>query len=868
MVFGSRLSWSLAWKDILYSKVFTFLFLINMAIGLLGLVVIENFKTSFQTVLDAKAKNLLGSDLEISGRFPLNDEQKGKIVTFLSAQDIVSPVSSFEELPMSQEISLFSMARGKEGARLVSLTSLDVEEISKAKSFYPYYGFLEFEDKSLYPQEVKNPPSSRKIWVYSDVVDLLQTNQLRLGNLEFEVSKVVTDDSSQAFDMGPLAPKIFIRSDDLKETGLIRKGSTLNYRYHFKTKRDLNEEDLKGLNEIIDDNAIRVKIPSKSSEQVGRVLSYLSDFLGLVSLVALFLSSVGLFYLYRSHLAQKRQSLAVYTSIGLQKRDVFSTFFNHILILASMGTLLAIGLSFIVIPVINQILLNILPIELPFLMSYRALFMAVLVGLGGVLLLSYPLILSALKSPPASLFQEGSHGQQNFKLDNIFHFTPYILFFAGMSFYCAHSFRIGGVFLGIFIVSICLGILLALFLIKVFNGFFSKGIRDYKWSLSWKYLSRHKVSTLSIFLSLLLGSMLLNLIPLLQESIQNELDVGSRSGKPSLFLFDIQDEQVSSIKNYFEKDLDESLLALSPLVRARISKVNGEEVKVDSSEALTREQEREKRFRNRGTNLSFRSELTSSEEIIEGKWFEGPYDATKSDEEVPYISVEYRYAQRLGIELGDLVEFDIMGIPITAKVLNLRKVKWTSFLPNFFIQFQPGVLDDAPKTWLASVGQIDADKKLQIQRELFENFPNISAIDLSKVVGKILSMMRQMGFALQSMSFICIVVGLFVLYSLAHHQVNSRLRDFALLKVIGMDEKQLQKMALREFTMIGLCSSFIGATFSLFVANIVSRIFFDGNFVLNLAMPVISVGIITLLCAITSFFAIRKVLKVKASYFL
>ncbi len=866
---SSLLTWALAWKDIKYAKVFTFLFLVNMAIGLLGLVVIENFKVSFQEVLDSKARNLLGADLEISGRFPLSDRQSEKVNAYLKSLGKES-----DKVQVTKELGLFSMARGERGARLISLNSIDIEQLDSGESIFPYYGYWELDEDSSkrFPLSIKSPPAPGHIWAYPDVIELLGTRTLKLGDLEFEVESLVTDDTGQAFDMGPLAPKVFIRSDDLKKTNLIRKGSTVNHHYYYKLAVELNQDHITALNELIDDNAIRVRIPSNSSEQVGRILSYLSDFLGLVSLVALFLSSVGLFYLYRSHLASKRYSLAIYSSMGLTRKAVFKVFMKHTFLLASMGTALGLGLSLVVIPFINEILHNILPFELPFLISLRALSIGLLVGLLGVILLAYPLILSAVGAKTASLFQEVNESVGRVGIEKVIHFIPYILFFSGMSFYCAHSLRVGGVFLLIFIVSIAIGILMALGLIRLFNRFFKTAIQNLSWSLSWKYLSRHKISTLSIFLSLLLGSLLLNLIPMLQQSIHQELNVGETSGRPSLFLFDIQDEQVDPLDKYF-KELKEPLISLSPFIRARIAKVNGEEVKVDNSQALTREQEREKRFRNRGTNLSYRAELTSSEEIVEGTWF--PKEAysenqkTVAGQEVyPFISVEYRYADRLGIAVGDLVEFSVMGIPITGKVLNLRKVKWTSFLPNFFIQFQPGVLEDAPKTWLAAVGQLSKEKKTHIQKDLFEKFPNISAVDLSKVVDKILSMMDQMGVALQAMSFICVVVGLFVLYSLAHHQVNSRLKDFALLKVIGMSEKRLKSMALKEFTMIGLIASFLGASFSIVVANIVSKVFFDGNFVLKIYIPLASIVVITFLCRLTTNWAIGKVLKVKASHFL
>ena len=75
-------------------------------------------------------------------------------------------------------------------------------------------------------------------------------------------------------------------------------------------------------------------------------------------------------------------------------------------------------------------------------------------------------------------------------------------------------------------------------------------------------------------------------------------------------------------------------------------------------------------------------------------------------------------------------------------------------------------------------------------------------------------------------------------------------------------------MALREFTSIGLSASFFGALFSIVVANIVSLIFFDGEFVLKVYIPILSVIIISVLCYIIASLAMRRVIKVKASEFL
>ncbi len=846
----------MAWREIRYNKFFSFLFVVNVAIGLLGLITIENFKTSFETVLAQRAKNLLGADLTLSSRFSLKGEKEELLLKALKDDNALSDYTEF--------MTMFSMARSGEKSRLIFL-----ETMNKSKSPFPFYGALRVRNLKTgaefsYPSKENHQIKEGELWVYPEVLKQLSQESLKIGNKSFAITHEIIDDSQQTFEMGSVAPKVFLLESDAKAAGLIQKGSTIRYYVAVKTTKDVSKDFVDKLNEEIDDNAVKVTTPQKSSQQVGRVLAYLSDFLGLVSLVALFLASVGLFYLYRSHLGGKRQSFAIYSSLGLKRGRIFRLYLLHVFILSLLGSLLGMAIGSLVIPALNFFLGYVLPFELPALISLRALAMGLCVGLIGVLLLAYPLILSALQGKPAGLFQEVAEMRSGDKPLFWMHYLPYLFFFCMMTLYAARSFKVGGAFLGLFFGVTLIAFPLGLFLLRW--GVKASQHLSLIPKLSFRYMGRYKVSTISIFLSLLLGSMLLNLIPMLQQSIQAELSMENESRLPSLFLFDIQDEQVEPLREFFEKKEQTKLLSLSPFIRSRIKKINDKAVLVENKETLTREQEREQRFRNRGTNLSYRDELSESETIVEGEAFPGPYDTTR--DEYPLISVEQRYADRLGIELGDLLTFDVLGVPVVGKVWNLRKVRWTSFLPNFFIQFQSGVLDDAPKTWLAAVPKVEEKRKDTIQSGLYDKFPNVSAVDISRVVKKILDVMGQMSWALKAMSVLCLFVGILVLFSLANHQMEGRKNDIVLLKVIGMKLKDIRKMVLREFIGIGLCSSLLGSCFGLIVSFTVSHLFFDGLWVVSWWLPVGSIIIITLMCAFTASVATRGALKVKASQFL
>ena len=73
-------------------------------------------------------------------------------------------------------------------------------------------------------------------------------------------------------------------------------------------------------------------------------------------------------------------------------------------------------------------------------------------------------------------------------------------------------------------------------------------------------------------------------------------------------------------------------------------------------------------------------------------------------------------AQRLGIDVGARLTFDVQGVPIEAEVTSLRKVDWQSFTTNFFVVFSPGALDGAPATFVATARTPAATDHLRRRR--------------------------------------------------------------------------------------------------------------------------------------------------------
>jgi putative ABC transport system permease protein len=185
----------------------------------------------------------------------------------------------------------------------------------------------------------------------------------------------------------------------------------------------------------------------------------------------------------------------------------------------------------------------------------------------------------------------------------------------------------------------------------------------------------------------------------------------------------------------------------------------------------------------------------------------------------------------LGLGLGDVLNFDIQGVEIKGKVVNLRSVKWNTFQPNFFIAFQPGFLDDAPKTWLLSVPPMQDEKKDPLQNGLVAKFSNVSIVDVSRVVQKILELSEQMSGALTAMAALSVFVGLFVLATVLSTEARTRLIEWNLYKVLGARQSQVLILFLIESLIVTLISVSLGALLGVLLSLTLMLVIFEVTFV-------------------------------------
>lgn len=795
--------WRWALRDLRRSWRSAIFFALNLSLGLAGFISIEAYKSALRDHLESNRRQILGGDISVSARRELNESETAALNEALGAA------------PSSMVYDFFAMVAADRGSRLVLAKAIDAN--------YPLYGEVTLEDGS----SLKLDPDG--FWIYPELAQQLGLSigdRVRLGSLSLTVRGLVKKDTAQTFKSAGFAPHVFFSRDRLSESGLLQFGSTFSILKLYRLPAHAEAAALeKILESKITDPAVTIETADQAGGNSAKQMGYLSDFLGLVALVGLFLASIGGAYLWRLFLQRKTKDVAVLRALGVSGNSAVFLFVIEASLLGVAAVLPAALAAQVVFPFLNRLLSTLTPFDLQPVIGGRALLLGLALSLGTSLLVTMPFLLKLRALKPSRLFSEEKFNP-DLQLNRPWALIPAAVMLWALAIVQANSIKVGSLFTGTLAGVILLLALIGWLSLKAL-GRVKSGAWDIRHGL--KSTARRPVASLSVFIALGLGSLLLNLLPQIKVSLQKEFAVEGPSKLPSLFMFDIQDEQLPVVEAS-AKSHGAALANRSPLIRARILKVNDQNYERTATDGgfRTREEEQDARFRNRGVNLSYRPQLSETETLYAGHPFSGVWDANAG--KPAEVSVERGYADRLGLKIGDRLLFDVQGAEIPGEIVNLRQVKWTSFQPNFFVTVQSGVLEDAPKTWIVSTERLSDRVKNEFETDLSTKLGNVSIVDVERTVNDVLQMADQMSWSLEFMAGLAVLTGAVVLYSITRTQARSRRAELNLLKILGAGAGNLRRYVLSEFGVLVGLASLTGGLLSLAVSGILLWQMFDLSF--------------------------------------
>ncbi len=808
----------MAWRDSRASRRRLALFSLSVVLGIAALVAIGSFSANLRTAIDEQAKGLLGADVIVTTR-NAPGEALLRYVNELGGD-------------VSQEVRFSSMmgfpqAQGM--TRLVQLRATDGK--------FPFYG-----DFTTDPVD-----APAKFRAGGNVVILEETllrqfdtkvgDPVKIGSAMFTVvgalKKLPGDGAAIA---ATFAPRALVPSGALGVTGLEAKNVLMNYRLFLKLPATRPAEQVvRDMRGRFRDERLNFDTVEERKRNLGRALENIEGFLSLVGFVALFLGAIGVASAIHVYVRQKITTIAVLRCLGASAQQSFAVYLVQGLALGLFGAALGAGLGLAVQMLLPQVLKGVLPFQVDFSIAWPAVGRGVIAGLIICLLFTVLPLLAVRKVSPlvalrSAIAEKVGQAPDPWRIAIGVFIGASVAIFAVWQ---TNSLRNG---LGFAIMlAIGFGVLggLAQLVSWAARKWFPRRA-PYVARQGVANLYRPQNRTVLLVLSLGLGTFLMLTLYLTRGTLLKEIEVSGGAGRANLLFFDIQDDQIEQLRKITAAE-GAPVQVQAPIVTMRITKVKGKPVEEllraergPRPERVERKDKKDAEERVEGWTLrreyrsTFRGQLEGSERLVQGK-FSGKAEAGAA---VVPISIEEGVARDMSVKLGDEIEWDVQGVPIRSKITSVRAVEWRRLEPNFFVVFPEGVLEGAPKFYVAAVRATDAAHSARIQRAVVTALPSVTAIDLALVMETVDSIFSKVAFVVQFMALFTVVTGVIVLAGAVMTGRFQRIRETVLLRTLGATRRQLTQIMLVEYAVLGVLAAITGGLLAVAANALLAKFIF------------------------------------------
>jgi putative ABC transport system permease protein len=308
--------------------------------------------------------------------------------------------------------------------------------------------------------------------------------------------------------------------------------------------------------------------------------------------------------------------------------------------------------------------------------------------------------------------------------------------------------------------------------------------------------ARPGAGTLGSIAALGLGLLVLTSMILLTFNIRRQLDSELPTGAPSVFFLDVQPDQWPTLETLLAAKGALDVTSV-PVITARLAAIDGRRV-----EQLLEGRRRGDRWAlRREQRLTTLDQLPADNEILAGRLW--------SDPDHPEVSIERDFAAELGIGLGSEMTFDIQGVERTFRITSVRSVDWESFGLNFYLVMEPGTLERAPQTRLATA-RLPSDREQQVQDQVIAVMPNVTMLRLRPLLERLTDILGRVATAVTSLGSLTAIAALLILVGTLLVDGPRRAQEVALLRTLGMSRAGILGAFLVEYTIIGTVASLIG----------------------------------------------------------
>ncbi|KTC68808.1 FtsX-like permease family protein [Legionella birminghamensis] len=716
--------------------------------------------------LDRQAAQLLGADRQLNSGIVLNKEWFAK--------------ASSLGLRQSQALSFLSMVSHGDNLQLAQIKAIQTP--------FPLNGRLTIARTMNRTEQftTNKAPAEGHIWMgwrLFPPLNLQIGGKVQIGAAEFIVDGIIIEEPGQVGDWFNISPHILMNQSDIGKTAVIQTGSNIRYQWLVSGNPLLLDQLYQYLQPQL--NEQQQWFDSKSGNQAvekntSRTLAYLN----LGTLMSLVLAGVAISMASLRFSQRHQQHVALLRCFGASQKHILRWYFLSILFLGSIASILGIGLGYALKPLLIQWLRGITPeMQAPFSLKPALLSFAT-----GILILSAFSLTHLLKlrnTSPVSIFKSRTVQPQGSLVEG---YALAFIFSAGLAYLYTRSWSITAVV----IMACLLFIVLVIFSLHIGFGLLASARQIHlNWRFGFISISRNLGNSALQIIGMGLALTALLSLSLLRTQLLADWQHQLPHDAANYFLINIEPSQIPSLQQFLTQQKINAA-PIYPVVRGRLITINDQSI----NQALGSNAQ-EINALQRELNLSWTDSLPDDNTLTQGQWNTG-------------LSIEEGLANRLGVQVGDKLGFRIIDRLISGEITSIRRLNWSSFKPNFFILFKPGVLNSFPQTSITSL-YLPPENRDFLMR-LVKQFPNITVIDIATTLEKVRTIFENVGKAISLVSLFGLFTGLIITALAMLSLTGSKKQETYLLKTLGMRRKQMLWIKSSEAFFIGFYAGLLAVS--------------------------------------------------------
>jgi putative ABC transport system permease protein len=744
-----------------------------LAVAVAALSAVGFFTDRVDRAMAERATALLGADLVVEADVPIESAWRAKAETL--------------GLRTAGYVTFPSVVVAGGGTELVSVKAVGPG--------YPLRGEARLADAPYGPGEAAaGIPERGRLWLDPRLFPRLDTavgERLPLGEAELTVAASLAHEPDRGGALFQLAPRVLINRADLPLTGLVTPASRVSHHLLVAgdgTAVDRYRDWLAGRT----GEGVALQGVNDARPEMRAALGRAGTFLGLAAVMAVMLSGAAVAVAVHAMSAREADAGALLRCLGASQRLVLGALLLRLLLVGLLASGAGVAAGWLaqngLVALVGAWFGDALPP--PSLMP-----IATGLAAGVVTLVGFGLVpaLRIRRVPVMRVLRRDAAAPEPSAAAAA---VLAVAALAGLIFHQAGDPALAGWVLGGTLAMLAVLAGTAWLLVRLVGRFRGRAVSGWRFGLA--NLARRRGASTVQLVGFGLGLLALLLLAVVRVDVLRAWEQDVPPKAPNQFMINIQPDDVASVRAQLA-DAGIDPAGFYPMARGRLVAINGEAVAPEDFP-----EGRARRLAEREFNLSWAESPRPDYEMAAGDWWTAEEAASARQ-----WSVETGIAEELGIARGDRLTFRVAGEPVTGTVANLREVDWTSFKVNFFVIGTPGMMREAPATWITSFWAPPGSG--EAIAGVVRDHPGITVLDVEAILSRVRAIIDQGTRAVEYVFAFTLLAGVIVLVAAVQASRGERRVEIALLRTLGASGRRLRAILAAEFAALGLLAGLIAA---------------------------------------------------------